>query len=188
MYKRQLVNSEGKVIGVNTLKLSGEDIEGMGFAIPINSTTAVSYTHLDVYKRQEFLKFSLICIILFFLSFFSTANLFVTTLLINIFFNAVSYTHLDVYKRQVTRIGISQTEIEQGNVYWLSTSNLEKMGIKGTKSDEKSGYYIIVYLSLIHIFIPLQNFSVYDKQKIPLKSSYFTSNFNLSSCNSIFTF
>ena len=41
--------------------------------------------------------------------FFSTANLFVTTLLINIFFNvssltsaikAVSYTHLDVYKRQ----------------------------------------------------------------------------------------
>lgn len=37
-----LVNSEGKVIGVNTLKLSGEDIEGMGFAIPINSTTDVT--------------------------------------------------------------------------------------------------------------------------------------------------
>lgn len=26
-----LVNSEGKVIGVNTLKLTGEDVEGMGF-------------------------------------------------------------------------------------------------------------------------------------------------------------
>ena len=34
-----LVNSEGKVIGINTLKLSGTGIEGMGFAIPINSTT-----------------------------------------------------------------------------------------------------------------------------------------------------
>ena len=37
-----LVNSEGKVIGVNTLKLSGTGIEGMGFAIPINSTTDVT--------------------------------------------------------------------------------------------------------------------------------------------------
>ena len=33
-----LVNSEGKVIGVNTLKLSGSGVEGIGFAIPINST------------------------------------------------------------------------------------------------------------------------------------------------------
>ena len=33
-----LVNSDGKVIGVNTLKLSGNDVEGIGFAIPINST------------------------------------------------------------------------------------------------------------------------------------------------------
>ena len=33
-----LVNSEGKVIGVNTLKLSGDGVEGIGFAIPINST------------------------------------------------------------------------------------------------------------------------------------------------------
>lgn len=46
---------------------------------------------------------------------------------------------------EVTRIGISQDEIERGNVFWLSTSNLEKMGIKNTKSDEKKGYYIIVY-------------------------------------------
>ena len=37
-----LVNAEGKVIGVNTLKLSGTGIEGMGFAIPINDT-------LDIY-------------------------------------------------------------------------------------------------------------------------------------------
>ena len=33
-----LVNSEGKVIGINTLKLSGSGVEGIGFAIPINST------------------------------------------------------------------------------------------------------------------------------------------------------
>ena len=37
-----LVNSKGKVIGINTLKLSGTGIEGMGFAIPINSTTDIT--------------------------------------------------------------------------------------------------------------------------------------------------
>ena len=37
-----LVNSEGKVIGINTLKLSGTGIEGMVFAIPINSTTDIT--------------------------------------------------------------------------------------------------------------------------------------------------
>lgn len=33
-----LVNSQGQVIGINTLKLSGTGIEGVGFAIPINDT------------------------------------------------------------------------------------------------------------------------------------------------------
>ena len=37
-----LVNSEGKVIGINTLKLSGTGIEGIGFAIPINATTDIT--------------------------------------------------------------------------------------------------------------------------------------------------
>lgn len=37
-----LVNSEGQVIGINTLKLEGTGIEGMGFAIPINSTEDVT--------------------------------------------------------------------------------------------------------------------------------------------------
>ncbi len=36
-----LVNAKGEVIGINTLKLSGSGIEGMGFSIPINSTTKV---------------------------------------------------------------------------------------------------------------------------------------------------
>ena len=36
-----LVNADGKVIGINTLKLSGTGIEGIGFAIPINSTINV---------------------------------------------------------------------------------------------------------------------------------------------------
>ncbi|MBQ3407802.1 MAG: trypsin-like peptidase domain-containing protein [Clostridia bacterium] len=36
-----LINSEGKVIGINTLKLSGSGIEGIGFAIPINDTISV---------------------------------------------------------------------------------------------------------------------------------------------------
>lgn len=36
-----LVNSEGKVIGLNTLKISGDGVEGIGFAIPINDTKEV---------------------------------------------------------------------------------------------------------------------------------------------------
>lgn len=45
-----LVNANGEVIGINTLKLSGEGIEGMGFAIPINSTTKV-ISELIEYKE-----------------------------------------------------------------------------------------------------------------------------------------
>ena len=36
-----LVNSKGQVIGINTLKLAGTGIEGIGFAIPISSTTDI---------------------------------------------------------------------------------------------------------------------------------------------------
>jgi len=37
-----LVNSKGQVIGINTLKISGTGVEGVGFAIPINSTKDIS--------------------------------------------------------------------------------------------------------------------------------------------------
>ena len=47
----------------------------------------VSYTHLDVYKRQIFISVFL--------------NSFVSfVILLFMYVNAVSYTHLDVYKRQ----------------------------------------------------------------------------------------
>ena len=36
-----LVNSQGQVIGINTLKLNGTGVEGMGFAIPINSAKPI---------------------------------------------------------------------------------------------------------------------------------------------------
>ena len=36
-----LVNANGQVIGINTLKLAGNGIEGIGFAIPISSTTNI---------------------------------------------------------------------------------------------------------------------------------------------------
>ena len=36
-----LVNSQGQVIGINTLKLAGNGVEGLGFAIPINDTIDV---------------------------------------------------------------------------------------------------------------------------------------------------
>ena len=48
-----LVNSEGKVIGVNTLKLSGTGVEGIGFAIPINSTLDVTN---DLINHQKVLR------------------------------------------------------------------------------------------------------------------------------------
>lgn len=37
-----LVNSNGQVIGINTLKLQGTGVEGLGFAIPINSTKKIT--------------------------------------------------------------------------------------------------------------------------------------------------
>lgn len=39
-----LVNSQGQVIGINTLKISATGVENMGFAIPINDT-------VDIYKQ-----------------------------------------------------------------------------------------------------------------------------------------
>ena len=47
-----LVNANGEVIGINTLKLSGSGIEGIGFAIPINSTTKV-ISQLIEYKEVK---------------------------------------------------------------------------------------------------------------------------------------
>lgn len=47
-----LVNAEGKVIGINTLKLSGTGVEGMGFAIPINSTIDI-YEQLIQYSKVK---------------------------------------------------------------------------------------------------------------------------------------
>ena len=47
-----LVNSKGQVIGVNTLKLSGTGVEGVGFAIPINSTKDI-YEQLIEYNKVK---------------------------------------------------------------------------------------------------------------------------------------
>ncbi len=47
-----LVNSQGQVIGINTLKISGEGVEGVGFAIPINSTKDI-YEQLIEYSKVK---------------------------------------------------------------------------------------------------------------------------------------
>lgn len=47
-----LVNTKGQVIGINTLKASGTGIEGLGFAIPINSTKEI-YNDLIQYKKVK---------------------------------------------------------------------------------------------------------------------------------------
>ena len=48
-----LVNAEGKVIGINTLKLSGSGIEGIGFSIPINSTINVTKELIEYNKVRR---------------------------------------------------------------------------------------------------------------------------------------
>lgn len=47
-----LVNSQGQVIGINTLKVSSTGVEGIGFAIPINSTTEI-INQLITYKTVK---------------------------------------------------------------------------------------------------------------------------------------
>ncbi len=47
-----LVNSKGQVIGVNTLKIQATGVEGMGFAIPINSTKDI-YSQLIQYSKVK---------------------------------------------------------------------------------------------------------------------------------------
>lgn len=42
-----LVNSKGQVVGINSMKLSGSDIEGIGFAIPITSATKIINQLID---------------------------------------------------------------------------------------------------------------------------------------------
>ena len=47
-----LVNSQGQVIGVNTLKISSTGVEGMGFAIPISQAKPI-YQQLIEYKKVK---------------------------------------------------------------------------------------------------------------------------------------
>ena len=47
-----LVNSQGQVIGINTLKVASTGVEGIGFAIPINSTTDI----IDQLKTNQKIK------------------------------------------------------------------------------------------------------------------------------------
>lgn len=47
-----LVNSNGKVIGINSLKLAKEEIEGMGFAIPIEDVMV----HIETFENGDKIK------------------------------------------------------------------------------------------------------------------------------------
>ena len=48
-----LVNSEGKVIGVSTMKVSSTDVEGVCFAIPINSTIDITKQLIEYSKVKR---------------------------------------------------------------------------------------------------------------------------------------
>ena len=46
---------------------------------------------------------------------------------------------------QLTIMGINPDDITNGNVYKLTTENLNNMGIKKVESNEENGWYVIVY-------------------------------------------
>lgn len=54
-------------------------------------------------------------------------------------------TSSDSLSSELVSIGISQEDINAGNVYKLTTENLEKMGIHDVTSDSEDGWYVIVY-------------------------------------------
>lgn len=54
-------------------------------------------------------------------------------------------TYDDDISGELMNIGISEEDIREGNVFKLTTENLEKMGINDVKSNEDEGWYIIVY-------------------------------------------
>lgn len=51
----------------------------------------------------------------------------------------------DSISSKLTSIGISSSDIDAGNVYQLSETDLEKIGINKGDSDEQNSYYILVY-------------------------------------------
>lgn len=124
-----LVNGEGKVIGINTLKLSGTGIEGIGFAIPINSTTDITSQLIQYSKvKRPFIGISGIDL---------NAETAKTYNLVegNIFNN----------NTKITTEKIQEDNKNNTYYYKLSTPNLIDMGLKNVKSDEKNGYYIVKY-------------------------------------------
>ena len=93
MYKRQLYAKGMSVSDIEEEMREIYEIELSTSAISIITNKvnqAVSYTHLDVYKRQSlsYKAFYILIVILIALSSFLVCII------------AVSYTHLDVYKRQ----------------------------------------------------------------------------------------
>ena len=46
---------------------------------------------------------------------------------------------------KIIDIGISSADLNNGKVFQLSTSDLEGMGIKGVESNERDGWYVVVY-------------------------------------------
>ena len=64
----------------------------------------------------------------------------------------------DSITSKLTSIGISSSDIDAGNVYQLSTADLQKIGVNDENSDEENGYYILVYN------IPEANVKVYNTE------------------------
>ena len=78
----------------------------------------------------------------------------------------------DSIVNQLLSIGIRQEDINNGNVYKLTTENLEKMGINDVESNDEEGWYIIVYnindttVEIYHTIGYQGNYSLTNIEKI----------------------
>ena len=85
---------------------------------------AVSYTHLDVYKRQGYMYYDCVCG----KRFTYTGNRIVFGFCCMGSIVSVSYTHLDVYKRQSNCLAKTQVYAKpKGEVYGLTPARCWKV-------------------------------------------------------------
>ena len=126
------------------------DVSFMPFANSMSGIDAVSYTHLDVYKRQVGALARLMSQAMRRLAGCISKNgctvIFINQLRQKIGVMSVSYTHLDVYKRQ----DVHEPIIERA-VFEQVQQKRGKMRKRQAKDGERSMFSGLLVLSLIHI-------------------------------------
>ena len=161
----------------------------------LNSTLAssvpVSYTHLDVYKRQTLSNTRILTIPLLCKGFQRTLCRISGGGLVNglqvsrHFFHAVSYTHLDVYKRQALYLSIvtpftTSTQSEQfgtlavgvSSSVYLSEPNIESQPYDSFLINDNSGYFSVDNMASWRSDQTVAKWSVSNTAPVPEPETY----------------